>query len=296
MAGDKFAVHYGTDPLACFHLAEALAPAVGSAPEEFTLKDVVDVCRTQFSRWCISVCKVLRSQRPCYPSPLIIRCFVGDALSLCQALDYYNTTKSTSTPFVVAPWKHSRITLDPDAYGTRTQSPAPTTFNVIDTSNLLDHVGVLNILTITSPILRRTPSATLYTEGLAVSSSEATLLQQLCGDIATLGLLLGLIPVSFVSQFTNRSNMHELIVREAQQHTTQNHERLDAPPRGRDGALPYLGAQTQLRISRARYHPSNVRPRRDFYLFLRRRGGDRGICEEIPDASIACALFDEGSD
>ncbi|KAG0704696.1 hypothetical protein DFH29DRAFT_910542 [Suillus ampliporus] len=58
MASDKFVVHYGTDSLACFHLAEALAPAVGSAPEEFTLKDVVDVCKTQFSRWCTSVCKV----------------------------------------------------------------------------------------------------------------------------------------------------------------------------------------------------------------------------------------------
>ncbi|KAG1731075.1 uncharacterized protein EDB91DRAFT_1330420 [Suillus paluster] len=222
MAGDKFAVHYGTDPLACFHLAEALAPAV----TECTLKDVVDVCKTQFSKWCTSVSKVLCSQCPSSPSPLIIRCFVGDALSLCQALGYYHTTKLTSTPFFVAPWKHTCITLDSDAYGTRTQSPAPTTFNVIDTSNLLDHVGVLNILAITSPILHRTPSATLYTEGLTVGSSEDTFPQQLCGDIVALGLLLGLIPVSFVSQFTNRSNMHELIMRGTHQHTYQNHERL----------------------------------------------------------------------
>lgn len=148
MVGDKFGVHYGTDPLACFHLAEAFAPAVGSArhPEKVTLKDVISVCKTQFSRWCTSVSEVLRSQGPSSPSPLIIRCFVGDALSLCQALDYSHITKSTSTPFPLAPWKTAYITLDHSAYGMGTQSPAPTMFNVIDTSNLLDHIGMLNIL------------------------------------------------------------------------------------------------------------------------------------------------------
>ncbi|KAG2074776.1 hypothetical protein BDR04DRAFT_1171264 [Suillus decipiens] len=42
MVGDKFGVHYGTDPLSCFHLAEALAPAIGSVhhPEQTTLKDI----------------------------------------------------------------------------------------------------------------------------------------------------------------------------------------------------------------------------------------------------------------
>ncbi|KAG1851296.1 hypothetical protein DFJ58DRAFT_704196 [Suillus subalutaceus] len=227
MVGDKFGVHYGTDPLSCFHLAEALAPAVGSArhPEQVTLKDIVNVCKTQFSRWCTSVSMVLGSQGPSSPSPLIIRYFVGDALSFCQALGYFRTTKSTSTPFLVAPWKSACIAFDPEAYGTDTQSLAPTTFNIIDTSNLLDHVGVLNILVVIFPILQRTPSATLYTEGLAGSSLEETLPQQLCGDIATIGLLLGLIPVCFVSQFTNRSNMHEHIMRLSQS-PTQNHERL----------------------------------------------------------------------
>ncbi|KAG2153345.1 hypothetical protein DEU56DRAFT_774736 [Suillus clintonianus] len=227
MVGDKFGVHYGTDPLACFHLAEALAPPVGSVrhPEKCTLKDVVNVCKAQFSRWCTSVSKVLRNQRPSSPSPLMIRCFVGDALSLCQALGYSHSTKSTLTPFPVAPWKHARITFDPDAYGSHTQSPAPTTFNVIDTSNLIDHVGVLNIIAIASPILQRTPTATLYTEGLASVSPEDTLSQQLCGDVATIGLLLCLIPACFVSQFTNRSSMHEHLARMSQD-TIQNHERL----------------------------------------------------------------------
>ncbi|KAG2366725.1 hypothetical protein BDR07DRAFT_1352199 [Suillus spraguei] len=228
MVGDKFGVHYGTDPLSCFHLAEALAPAIGSArhPEQTTLKDMANVCKTQFSRWCTSVSKVLGSQGPSSPSSLIIRFFVGDALSFCQALGYSRTMKSTSTPFLVAPWKSACITLDPNAYETSAQSPAPTMFNIIDTSNLLDHVGVLNILVVTSPILQQTPSATLYTEGLSGSDPEDALPQQLCGDIATIGLLLGLIPVSFISQFMNRSNMHELLMQAANENATQNHERL----------------------------------------------------------------------
>ncbi|KAG2074766.1 hypothetical protein BDR04DRAFT_1047951 [Suillus decipiens] len=228
MVGDKFGVHYGTDPLSCFHLAEALAPAIGSVhhPEQTTLKDIVNVCKTQFSRWCTSVSKVLSSQGPSSPSTLIIRFFVGDALSFCQALGHSRTMKSTSTPFPVAPWKSAYITLDSNAYGTNTQSSAPTTFNIIDTSNLLDHVGVLNILVVTSPILQQTPSTTLYTEGLSGSGPEDALPQQLCGDIATIGLLLGLIPVSFISQFMNRSNIHELLMQAATQNVTQNHERL----------------------------------------------------------------------
>ncbi|KAG2366731.1 hypothetical protein BDR07DRAFT_1395628 [Suillus spraguei] len=204
MVGDKFGVHYGTDPLSCFHVAEALAPAIGSArhPEQTTLKDVVNVCKTQFSRWCTSVSKVLGSQGPSSPSSFIIRFFVGDALSFCQALGY-SAHEIDITPFLVAPWKSACITLDPNAYGTSAQSPAPTMFNIIDTSNLLDHVGVLNILVVTSPILQQTLSATLYTEGLSGSGPEDALPQQLCGDIATIGLLLGLIP-----------------------NVTQNHERL----------------------------------------------------------------------
>ncbi|KAG1817973.1 uncharacterized protein BJ212DRAFT_1298847 [Suillus subaureus] len=201
MVGDKFAVHYGTDTLSCFHLAEALAPAAGTHhPEQVTLREIVNVCKTQFSRWCTSISNILDSQNPSSPSLLIIRCFVGDALSLCQALGYSRTTKSTSTPFPVAPWKIPCITFDPNAYGTSTQSPAPTTFN-------------------------RTPSATLYTEGLASGGPEDPLAEQLCGDIATMGLLLGLIPACFVSQFTNRSNMHEHIVYLTQD-ATQKHDRL----------------------------------------------------------------------
>jgi hypothetical protein len=229
MAGDKFAVHSGTDPLACFHLAEGMAPVVGTTPEYigFSLTTIRNACIKQFSTWCISVSKILRSQHPAAPSPLIIRCFLGDALSLCQALRYHSITKSISTPFPVAPWKHAFITLDSDAYGSRTQSPAPTTFNVIDTSNLLDHLGVLNIFAVTTPILQRTPSATLYMEGLVGGTGDPadTLLQQLCGDIATLGLLIGLIPASFVTQFTTWSNMHDTMLM-TQEDAPQSHGRL----------------------------------------------------------------------
>ncbi|KAG2137193.1 hypothetical protein BD769DRAFT_1664094 [Suillus cothurnatus] len=195
LAGDKFAVHYGTDPLSCFHLAEALAPAVGSTrhPEQVTLTGR-SICLQD------AVFSVVHFS------------FEGlTQSSLCQALGYSRTTKSISTPFSVAPWKSACITFDPDAYGTGIQSPALTTFNIIDTSNLLDHIGMLNILAVIPPILQRTPSATLYMEGLYDGSPADTFPQQLCGDIATIGLLFSLIPVSFISQFTNRSNMHELM-------------------------------------------------------------------------------------
>ena len=43
---------------------------------------------------------------------------------------------------------------------------APLSFNVIDTSNLLDHVGSVNLLVAAIPLLEHNLSATLYTEAL----------------------------------------------------------------------------------------------------------------------------------
>jgi hypothetical protein len=91
----------------------------------------------------------------------------------------------------------SPIELDEKEYnGTCT---APLKFNVIDTSNLGDHVGVLNLLSATSPLLRSDVSSTLYTESLVRREKDhrAYVDSLLCGDFATMSLLLELSPIEY---------------------------------------------------------------------------------------------------
>ncbi|KAH7926984.1 hypothetical protein BV22DRAFT_1032325 [Leucogyrophana mollusca] len=229
-AGDKFAVHYGTDPLASFHLAEIFAPIQGAPDgraQQVTVDDAIAAVKSQFYKWCTATSKLLQQIET--SSSIMMRFFVGDALSLCHALRYCQTTNSAVTPIHTAPWKGTSIILDNTDYGSNAKSPAPTAFNVIDTSNVLDHVGLLNILTCVSPILVPSPSSTVYTEALLRAGENAMqgILEHVCGDLSTLSLLIGLVPVSFVSRFTTHSNIHDVLVQKiVGPEASQFHERL----------------------------------------------------------------------
>ncbi|KAF9228361.1 hypothetical protein BS17DRAFT_773573 [Gyrodon lividus] len=228
MARDKFAVHYGTDPVGGFHLA------VPCSSESSTLRDgvvphnMVCAAKNQFSQWCTSVMKLLKSSSASSPS-LILRMFAGDALMFCQVLHYCGVSQSIVTPFDVAAWRSSKIELDGHHYGKSPRSPAPTYFNVIDSSNVLDHIGLVNVLVVTTPLLRRTPSAALYTEALLKKGDNPSkaILEHVCGEISTMSLLLGIVPSTFISRFTTRSNVNESIdLALGQDLGGQYHERL----------------------------------------------------------------------
>ena len=209
--GDKFAVHYGTDPLCGFHLAEAFVASKFSRPlERIPPHELVRSAKDQFSRWCTSMSKRLKSSNTS-SSTFVIRMYAGDALSFCQALKYCEVTQSPVTPYNVAAWQLSTITFDDHYYGRNACAIAPLSFNVIDTSNVLDHLGLVNILVATAPLLRKTPSATLYTEALLKTGGDPSqaIFEHLCGDLPTMALLLGIVPSTFLSQFTTYSNVHE---------------------------------------------------------------------------------------
>lgn len=76
---------------------------------------------------------------------------------------------------------------------------APLTFDIIDTSNLTDHIGTLNVLSATSLLLTQTPCVTLYTEVLVRKTGDnLTIMDQLLsGHCPTIALLLGLIPPGY---------------------------------------------------------------------------------------------------
>ncbi|KIK13866.1 hypothetical protein PISMIDRAFT_371194 [Pisolithus microcarpus 441] len=227
--GDKFAVHYGTDPITGFHLAEALASSGVELPNNSVsvIPKIVRAARQQFRTWCKAViCRVRNSSAS--SASLIVRMYAGEALAFCQALRSVNTSV-TQTPIFIAPWRGSVAQLDVALYSPSAPLPAPTSFNVIETSNLIDHVGLLNLLTVTIPLLFDSPSSTLYTEALlpAVVSPPQGILNQVCGDLSTISLLLGVVPSAYVSRFTTRSNTAETMMQVIEQSpTSQYHERL----------------------------------------------------------------------
>lgn len=222
---EKFAVHYGADPVAGFHLAELFATSRDETPL-LLMQNLVQAARSQFSQWCTSVIKLLRITST--SSKLVVRMFAGDALMLCQAFSHLNSYENTATPILSSPWKASRIEFEENQYGESASTPAPTMFNVIDTSNISDHVGLLNLLVVTVPILSKSPSATLYTEALLSygDAPSTVILERLCGDMQTMSLLLGIIPSAFLSRFTTRSNVHETLLQVFNPSGMQYHEQV----------------------------------------------------------------------
>lgn len=215
LSGDKFAVHYATDPLSVFHLAEAFAPLTSvqlPKTKKLTVQDVVDTTVAQFRRWCSAFVSLLRPQD--HLGLITIRFIAAEVLSFCDALQYYSVTGDSSTPFYTGPWQATTISLSDD-YGGSGNAPfsAPVKFNVIDTSNLVNHVGILHILVSCCPLLQTTASATLFTEALGSLSENSltALLDQACMSLSMLTLLLGVTPASCVTKYTTVSNAHEII-------------------------------------------------------------------------------------
>ncbi|KAG9080207.1 hypothetical protein FRC06_006946, partial [Ceratobasidium sp. 370] len=116
------------------------------------------------------------------------------------------------------------------------QPPAPSSFDVIDTSNLTDHLGLLNILFVAQPLLKAIPAsqAVLYTEMLLPTGEDATksFLDRVCASVPTISALLGIAPRAYVSAFAAHSNSHELL---SPTKANQYHERVTwADPSGGD--------------------------------------------------------------
>ncbi|KAL2195570.1 hypothetical protein P885DRAFT_70208 [Corynascus similis CBS 632.67] len=191
-------LHYATDPLLGFHLSTAYIPLAHNSQRSQGLPGVpkpeaaVAAARAEFLAW--STTFKTRGQEN-----VRLRFFAGDAISFCHTLQHRHVTGFERS----AHWYRSRhTTLEPlvlveDDYGT--DGAAPVSFNVIDTSNLIDHVGGLNLLVATSPLLDGHASSSLYTETLVqrTRSQREQLDQLLGGHLPTSSLLLGLFPVEY---------------------------------------------------------------------------------------------------
>lgn len=204
-AGQDFNVHYGTDPMIPFHLA----PLFANARRELTMQDLVGAAQAEFHEWT----RAFRQAVGTTQSPTV-RFLLGDAIAAARVLlGCFDRETFRSLGIAVAAWTSQALELDQDEYST---FHAPTRFDVIDTSNLSDHVGLLNIFLSSVPLLSDPSfSPVLYTESLlsyeAGSGSTTEFHSMLFADLSTVALLLNIAPIDALSGFATRSNMHELL-------------------------------------------------------------------------------------
>lgn len=221
VGGERFLVHYGSDPILDFHLAPVLAPIEGgkSASKDNLKVSDLDACAlNELRQWCTSFKRAIATPR------VIVRYFVGDALAFCYALQAKNEgIDLRTTPFIHSLTSQT-IALNPDDYNDA--GSAPTRFNVLESSNLADHTGLLNLLPATIPLLEEAPSSVLITDTLlpAGESSQRALEHHLCGDVAVMSLLLGVTPTAYSSGFSSVSKVNEILFSTASSDTLQSRE------------------------------------------------------------------------
>jgi hypothetical protein len=184
-----FAMHYGTDPIFGYNVAPALDDSsdVSNASERLAM-----IVKAQFHDWCVAFVQHARAQT------VQISFHCGDALALCHTLQ----RRAAIPPKVpehlysyIRPWSAVPISLD-----RRLDSYSLKDFHVIDTSNISDHIGILNLLPAAVPLLSSANNAVLYTETLLPESLDPDKYcdELLRADTKAICILMNLAPVGYL--------------------------------------------------------------------------------------------------
>ncbi|KAF8205702.1 hypothetical protein K438DRAFT_519346 [Mycena galopus ATCC 62051] len=201
-AGVGCHVHYGSDPVMPFHLA----PIFGNLTAAPSRSHIVNGIRAQFKDWCAAF-RRHHERRLC-----IVRFFFADAILGARALQACKESGPVKTRIHVCQWRAETIALDKEEY-----KHAPLTFDVVDTSNLHDHhhIGLLNVLVISIPLLPSSGDGVLYLESLVVQghvdNAPKDFTMRFRADLTVMSILFHLSPVDFMTGYSTRSNTHELL-------------------------------------------------------------------------------------
>ena len=221
-SGTKFSIPARSHSLTGFHLAASLAPLAPRSICGQLHRLPADVLKVkalaflQFEGWCTSFKQfVQESKSQTSGSKLHLRFFVGDALAFCYGLDQLRTQVASNVLACYAqPWSGKPLDLNGDGYGDLSQNRAPLSFNVVEASDLVDTVGILNLLVSVIPILEQSPSTILYTDSMFCPENGETelcmLSRMLCGDPRTICALMGFAPVAFLSGITSRAYQQDV--------------------------------------------------------------------------------------
>lgn len=196
---ENYVLAFGSDPILSYHLAAAKAHLAELSPLRPTESDefgpgFVEMAKFQFSEW-------MKAFTGLPPSSTVIRFVAADCFAVCHTLQYNLKTGNSSANFYRRQLSAERLELDAEEYA---KASTPKTFDVIDTSNLCDHVGTLNMVVSASPLLKDAPWATLYTEAIqkTADSERRKFEELLCGPTTTVATLLGISPVEYWTNAT----------------------------------------------------------------------------------------------
>jgi hypothetical protein len=137
----------------------------------------------------------------------------SDALAFCYVLQHQRVNRGSETAYFYRDRCHYEpLILDSEDYSL--EGSAPTVFDVIDTSNLLDHLGALNILAACAPLLAPGSNSAISTEILVSRDEnvETYAKSLLCGDLSTVSLLFALKPVQYWTNTTTFSTYDESLL------------------------------------------------------------------------------------
>lgn len=200
-------LHHGSNPILSFHLAAARAHLAEASPaklpdttEPSSEPKISASALLQFSEWTDAFRKLAHGD-------LVIRFIVADAFALCHTLQHHIATGQTSANFYRRQLSLERLSLDLVEV-----SDAPKTFDIIDTSNLSDHFGTLNILVAAGPLLKDVPWATLHTETMNNTTYGEKFDDILCSRTKTISTLLGISPIEYWTDATTTSNVDEYLL------------------------------------------------------------------------------------
>ncbi|KAK6361446.1 hypothetical protein TWF730_005174 [Orbilia blumenaviensis] len=206
--GQKFSVHYGANPLSGFHLSTASVPFASAegpsrnfAPlsQRADFAPLVKCAKDEFNLWCHAFLKAREN------NTWTVCFIVDDALELCGSLS--PATNTTGAKDINEIHAISRGYL----YN------HPKQFNVIDTSNLIEHVGVYNILISALTLLRKSHISYLTTETLLNNEFDQThgneALHKVFGvDPASIATILGIAVIEFICDQTSISQASEFLL------------------------------------------------------------------------------------
>ncbi|KLU85500.1 hypothetical protein MAPG_04523 [Magnaporthiopsis poae ATCC 64411] len=175
IARGESVLHYGTDPVLGFHLGTAFAPLMPGSPIRMDVATRHGASKSTwamqelFGEWTQALRETIGQGR------LVVRFTSTDALALCHTLQYC-AAKCPERPSAGVYRRQLRakvLELDQDQYGgTAKGAVAPIMFDAIDTSNLADSLGALNILFSAGPLLKPAPWAALSTEMLTSPATD----------------------------------------------------------------------------------------------------------------------------
>ena len=190
--------HYATDPLKGFYLAESFQRSRNDKKQTDAGK-LAESAKGQFLSWAQSFSRYVDRNL------VVVRFWSAEALAACIALQARLDIGSRSD-FILPyarPWSAAPMRVDALMHRDR--------FNVIESSNVVDYLGLLNILAVCRPLVLDKPDAALFSETLLRATEDDTPMMRglTLIDIREISILLNLMPLGYLTGVLTNSTLSE---------------------------------------------------------------------------------------